>query len=418
MAKPKIDWSPENWPRLLHKLFTSYGLATTVLVFMTLVTLFGTYYQIDNGLFAAKQKYFHSYYIFHDLFGIIPVILPGGLLLMITLFINMVLGAIVKVKKRWRGAGPLISHCGMLMLLAGGYITHAFATDGYIALYPEMKSNRVQSYRKWQLEIIPVSEDTKAEKAWVIPTAALNKIEEGASGSIVLPELPFDVVVSNYAKNASPIPVSAPMAAKAEGKEIDGYKLFRLDEATEAAQNMPGCYVEFAAKKGKEKVEAILWAYSSGFTPGEKTMPFVFEIEGKKYAAQIAKKSWVVPFEVRLDKFIFDRHPGVSMARNYESRVTRLEKGQPDKALEIKMNEPMRYAGYTFFQESFGPANANPGDRMYSQFAVANNPADQWPLVALIITGIGLAIHFVIKLFEFINRSKRTRSAKLSSHES
>ena len=72
----------------------------------------------------------------------------------------------------------------------------------------------------------------------------------------------------------------------------------------------------------------------------------------------------------------------------------------------------MRYAGFTFFQESFGPANASPGDRMYSQFAVANNPADQWPLVALIITGIGLAIHFVIKLFEFTGRAKRTRSAK------
>ena len=37
------------------------------------------------------------------------------------------------------------------------------------------------------------------------------------------------------------------------------------------------------------------------------------------------------------------------------------------------MNEPMRYAGYTFFQESFGPAGAQPGDVMFSQFAVANN---------------------------------------------
>ncbi len=412
MANSKIDWSPGNWHRLIYRLFTAYGLATSVLIFMTLVTLLGTYYQVDHGLFAAKQKYFFSYLIKQPVFGSFNIVLPGGKLLMILLFINMTLGAVVKVKKRSRGIGLLISHCGMLMLLAGGFITHEMATDGNMVLYPEMKSNRVQSYRKWQMEILPIGDDNKADKAWIIPTAALEGIHENTAKNFGIPKLPFDVVVSNYTTNATPIPVSAPMAAQATGKEIDGYKLYPLAPAQENAANMPGCYVEFRAKEGGEKVDTILWAYSSGFFPGEKSMPFVFEIGGKKFAAQLVKKSWTVPFEVRLDKFIFERHPGVSMARNYESRVTRIEKDQPDKALEIKMNEPMRYAGYTFFQESYGPQGAGPGDRMFSQFAVANNPADQWPLYALIITGVGLGLHFLIKLFEYIERAKKSKSAK------
>jgi cytochrome c biogenesis protein ResB len=127
----------------------------------------------------------------------------------------------------------------------------------------------------------------------------------------------------------------------------------------------------------------------------------------QKYGALLAKKSWTVPFEVELDEFIFERHPGVSTARNYESRVTRFEEGKPDTPLEIKMNEPMRYAGYTFFQESFGPSGSEPGDEMFSQFAVANNPADQWPLWSLVITSIGLGIHFVIMLVTFTTRSKK-----------
>lgn len=54
-------------------------------------------------------------------------------------------------------------------------------------------------------------------------------------------------------------------------------------------------------------------------------MPFTFTVADQTTGALLVKKSWTVPFEVRLNKFIFERHPGVSTARNYESRVTRLK---------------------------------------------------------------------------------------------
>jgi len=140
-------------------------------------------------------------------------------------------------------------------------------------------------------------------------------------------------------------------------------------------------------------------------------MPFTFTIGDQLYGAILMKKSWTVPFTVKLDEFIFERHPGIMTARNYESRVTRFEEGQPEKPLEIKMNEPMRHGGFTFFQESFGPSGSQPGDEMFSQFAVANNPADQWPLYSLIVNGVGLGVHFLIMLVNFTTRS-RQRHAK------
>lgn len=51
-----------------------------------------------------------------------------------------------------------------------------------------------------------------------------------------------------------------------------------------------------------------------------------------------------------------------------------------------------------------------PGDEMFSQFAVANNPADQVSPWALIITGIGLSIHFLIMLVNFTVRSRNEKS--------
>jgi len=417
MASPSsraIDWSPQHWPVALYRFFTSFKLATIVLVLMTVVTLLGTLGQVDHGLHAAKEKYFHSFYFTDRVLGI-PVFLPGGMLLMLVLFVNMTLGALVKVKKRWKGAGLLISHVGMLMLLAGGFVTNQFSTDGYMALYPGMSSDRVESYREWQLEIVPLSKDGVAEKAWTYPAESLETMRSDEQRIIRNESLPFDLVINGYSPNAVPVPTSAPIAAGVIGKEIDGFKLSPEKASKEAEQNLPGCFLEIRPRGGGAPIEAILWAGSYRFDPREKPMPFTFTVDDQLYGALIMKKSWTVPFIVKLDEFIFERHPGVMTARNYESRVTRLEEGEADKPLEIKMNEPMRHAGYTFFQESFGPSGSQPGDEMFSQFAVANNPSDQWPLYSLIVTGVGLSVHFLIMLVNFTTRSRKRFSPSPAS---
>ncbi|MEM1442436.1 MAG: hypothetical protein AAGF67_08840, partial [Verrucomicrobiota bacterium] len=208
MASKPIDWSPSNWHRLLYQFFTSFKVATVVFVLMTLVTLFGTLAQVDQGLYAAKVKYFHSFF-FVEKIGGIPLLMPGGLLLMLILFFNMTLGAIVKVKKRWKGFGLLISHFGMLMLLAGGYVTWAFGTDGYMALYPGMQSNRVESYRNWQLEVFPLDENGQARQAWILPSDELQSIRVDEQRTYDADGLPFTVVVNGFTKNATPIPVTS-----------------------------------------------------------------------------------------------------------------------------------------------------------------------------------------------------------------
>lgn len=423
MSLSSDDFQPNNLPRLLYRLFSSYWLATTVLVFMTLVTLFGTLYQVEAGLFAAKQKYFHSWFIWHRLgdglplsgdwkwLGTIKLPLPGGFLLMLLLTINLTIGAIVKVKKRLKGVGMLIAHFGMIFLLAGGFVTYAFNREGYMALYEGQSGARVESYHHWQLEVIPLSDSGEADKALTITPEQLQSIGDDESRKFTSADLPFDVEVTQYLVNAMPIPVSAPIAAQATGREINGYKLLRQDRSKEEAQNLPAALVTFRPKEaGGSPVETFISARSSNFDPREQPMSFGFEMAGKKFAARLVKETWPVPFAVRLDKFIFERHPGVSMARNYESRVTRIEDGH-ERALEIKMNEPMRHGGYTFFQESFGPADAGPGEAMYSQFAVHNNPADQWPLWSLGVTTVGLLTHFGIRLIGHLARPRRGAAA-------
>ncbi len=68
----------------------------------------------------------------------------------------------------------------------------------------------------------------------------------------------------------------------------------------------------------------------------------------------------------------------------------------------IRMNEPMRRDGFTFFQASWGPQNAAPGARLFSVFEVVKNPADKWPEYALYVTTVGLLMHFGLMLVMFI----------------
>lgn len=423
------DFQPKNLPRLFVALFSSYWLAMVVLIFMTLITLFGTLYQVDHGLFAAKQKYFHSWFLLHYLrdgmplppslewIGTIPLPMPGGFLLMLLLTINLSIGAILKVRKRKKGIGMLIAHFGMIFLLVSGFVTFAFNREGYMALYEGQTGSRVESYRTWQLEILPLNEAGEADKALTIPYHDLETIREGEKREFHSADLPFDVVISDYTKNAVPVPVSAPISAQATGREVAGFKLLVQKPSKEAEQNLPAIIATFRPKSGSgEPVETILSARSANFDPRDGAMAFGFEIEGKRFAARMVKENWPVPFAVRLDKFIFERHPGVSMARNYESRITRIE-AAGERPLEIKMNEPMRHAGFTFFQESFGPADAAPGDAMYSQFAVHNNPADQWPLYSLLITTAGLLIHFGMRLFDHTSRPRRAGSESAPAGE-
>lgn len=78
------------------------------------------------------------------------------------------------------------------------------------------------------------------------------------------------------------------------------------------------------------------------------------------------------------------------------------------------MNEPMRYEGLTFFQASYGPPDARPGDEMFSVFEVVKNPADKWPEYSIYIVTFGMLVTFLTKLIVHVD----TVSRKRKNHES
>jgi hypothetical protein len=380
---------------LLKKAFlflSSYGFAVIILFFLLILTLLGTIYQIDHGLLAATQRYFESAYAIEYLFGVIPIPLPGVYLLMSLLFINVLFGALLRARKDWRRPGLLISHFGILMLIGYGFVTHHFSDRGHMRLYEGESSSRIQSYYDWELVI---TELEKGGKQYVIPPEVTNGLKSTGSGVFVDEGLPFEFHVKNFAENSSP--TAAPNAPGA----VDGILLQALDKDPQAEMNIAGAVVALVEPDGATQ-ETVLWGVSQE--------PWVTDVAGKPYSIDLRHVRSPVPFTIVLDKFTRELHPRTGIASNFQSTVTQVKEGV-GRQVEIKMNEPLRDSGFTFYQASWGPQNAGPNTRLFSVFEVTNNPAEQWPLWACYVITFGLLVHFCQKLFKYLRAEARRRAA-------
>lgn len=376
----------------LFNFFASYGFAVVLLILLTILTLFGTLEQADNSLYDVQNKYFNSFFLTHDLFGV-PIPLPGVYLLSVLLFINLVCGALIRVPKEWKKPGMLIAHGGILYMLVAGFVTYHFSTSGQMTLFPQERSNKYQSYYEWEIEIAEL-EDGLYGRHWVIPGEQFIDMDVEDTREFFHPDLPFDLMLENFVPNTMPQPTPGD-----EG--VEGFTIAPLPLEMEAAQNAAGAYAMVLNKEKQEVQSGLLWGFS--------VAPWIVTVEGKDYAIELRHRNWTLPFTITLDEFIRDLHARTTMASNFESVVTKAEPGQADRKINIRMNEPLRHKGYTLFQSGWGPQNAGPNDRLFSTFAVVKNPADQWPLYSCIVISVGLLIHFLQKLVSYLRAENRRR---------
>ena len=369
----------------------SLKLASVLLLLLMVLTFFGTLEQVDYGLHATIQKYFtwKNFIVIPDIRingKLLPIPLPGAYWVSALMFVNMLLGGVIRMKQNWKKAGIIVSHFGILFLLLGGFVTHHYSQRGNMALYEGETSDYAQSYHDYDIEIALLDDQGLATKVYIIGHELVAKIPSGKK-SIQLEhtELPFSFTASHFLKNCRP--QRAGPFSVGQTPVVDGYSLFKIktDKADEA--NLNGCYVK--ASNGEEFL-----LFSGAFEP------YVLQYEGKNYAISMRKSIWKMPFQVKLRDFNAEFFP-TGKPKKFESYVTRLENGVEEE-VKIYMNHPMRYQGYTFFQASWGPQGGGPQQRLYSVFEIVKNPSDQWPLYSILITSVGLIGHFGYMLGRFI----------------
>lgn len=119
----------------------SLRITVVCLLVLAVLTLWGTFYQVDYGLHAARRRFFGSWFLLAG--GFVPI--PGVKLIVTLLSVNLVAALTARLRYTWRTAGVVIVHYGVLVLFVGGGVTHYVARESSLTLV-EGQSSKV-AYR-------------------------------------------------------------------------------------------------------------------------------------------------------------------------------------------------------------------------------------------------------------------------------
>jgi len=395
--------SPRPIGRFLFDWLSGFGLATCLLLLMGLLTWFATLEQIDRGLHATLLKYFHwkSLFLLPEIKGkVVPLPLPGGYWVGALLLVNMTLGGVVRARKGWKHIGNLIAHGGIIFMLVAGGVAHHFEERGNMAIHPGASNDVAEDYIEHVIEVAEVDDSGELGTIHVIRGRHLTDLKGDKSRVFRFAGVPFALEVTGYLPNAAPIH-EFEMAPRSLERVIDGYYLLGREGEVNAERNTAGCYARLVTGETERSAPFIL--------SGMSFHPQTVVQDDRTFVISMRKRQWPMPFELRLDKFTADFHPGTKRPAKFISEVTRIEDGSEAK-VTIQMNEPLRYEGLTFYQASYGPQGAGPGEELFTVLEVVDNPADKWPEIALYIVTFGMLVAFLTKLVQFLMGQSRKRS--------
>ena len=306
--------------------FSSYALAIVLLVCLFLLTVFGTLYQVDHGLHAAKERFFASWFLWTEVGGLRLPTFPAGMTCMMILSINMLVGGLLRLKISRRTAGVVVVHLGIAFLLVSGLVKQWTADEGYISLAEGRVAEAFQSDHLWEVSVFEVTGADTVEEL-VIRHGEFEDLGRDQRRRFTSDDLPFDLLLSNFMPSATVQDAGAGRG----GVELDGFRLLAIPPDPEPGRNAAGLVVEISG--GGSSGRALLWGF--------QVTPWTFEAGGRIWAVDLRHARYKMPFRLRLEDFQKEDHPGMGMAKAYRSDVTKIE-DEREERVRIQMNEPLR----------------------------------------------------------------------------
>lgn len=432
-------------PDRVIKLFSSLRLTVVLLGLGILLVFLGTLAQVHEGTWNAQKIYFQSWVIIKPLIHhrYWPVILPGGYLIGTVLLANLILAHFkganwaqrnvgqvlahhvpllalvfvatwVAVRSPFVGmgffiallaldmwvsrAGPLkdtytgkklginFTHIGVVMLLFGQLATDQLAVESHLTFREGDKRSWSEKHRESELVFLK-DLDADQERVVAVPESLLAR-----KGELRDEKLPFVVRVQQYAPNsqlrdyAPMVDTNPPAATRGTGMKATVEPLPQAND--DKRRNLPYAVVELlqgSTSLGTWLVNVLLDAQE-------------VKVGGDTWRIALRPERIYRDFSLTLLDFTHDVYPGTEKPRDFRARV-RLEdpKSRENREVDIFMNNPLRYAGETFYQSSFDER-----DPRVTTLQVVRNPSWLTPYFGCGAVGYGLARHFLLYLVGFI----------------
>lgn len=354
-----------------------------------ILTLWGTIAQVQDGLYIAQEKFFHSFYFLA--LGFIPF--PGGQLVMWMLFVNVVAVMLIRFVYSWRNLGILVIHIGLLMFLVSGYIILNAAEESHVTLREGQATNVSSAFYDWELAVWEKPEErTDGKTVRDITSIDVRRLKKEVP--LPLEGMGLIITLHDYYRNANAYTTTGEDSRYRNASGVHKITATKLEKEPE--RNTPGVIFEVATPQGTEHI--ILY--------GAEKVPTVIQVGEKEYRFALRLKRYPLPFTLKLVEFIKEEHPGTDTARSFQSTVAIDTAGQW-REKPITMNNPLRHNEYTFYQSSF---SVDKFRNESSTLAVVKNSGRIWPYIATFVTFAGLVIHFVMAAVQ--SRRRKSKAVK------
>ena len=403
--------------------FTSLKLTAVLLAFAIILVFVGTFAQVDEGLYGAQAHYFKQWLVIGlHLFGHkIPLILPGGYLIGTLLLVNLVVTHIYRFRLTPKKIGIQLAHAGIILLLVGQLATDLLSRELQMHFTEGETRNYSDSGGACELVFISGDEATAVPERLLKPGAALQ-----------LASLPFTIKVQSKWHN-SDLNFRAPMLQNTPPLTTNGIARnfdFKpaADVKTMNQRNIPTAMLEFSTPAESlgtwvasdwagdaSLVEAVRNSYTQmGPDLAQKiatqlVAPQTIEAGGRKFTFLMRPERIYFPFSLTLLQATHTVYPGTDIPKDFRSRV-RIDNARTGerREVEISMNHPLRYGGYTYYQYQMdaGQTSQMAGRTPTSVLQVVRNPSWLTPYIGCAMVGVGVVIQFMYHLVGFVSKRK------------
>lgn len=349
-------------------------LASADVIFYTLpwlmvLVVLGTITQKELGLYEATEKYFNSIILW---LGPIPT--PGGLATIGFIAISLLIKFIFFSKWNRDQAGIIITHLGILLLLLGGLLTASLSREGFMIIPEGRNIDSVSDYHQRVMSITPENGETI-----FFQFDALEKDQD-----IEIENLGINIKILERCNNCS---AQAPSGKYKNLKGLaQNMELFPIPSEKEKEINFSGAILEVKSAHTPKEDGTYIVMEDIPKNP-------VFTTDLGETEISLGRAKTRLPFSITLQDFRKIDYPGTVKAREFESDLI-IQDGNISWPITIRMNEPLRYKGYTFYQSSF---EQRP-DIEVTVLSVVKNAGRAFPYISTLVIFLGLLIHFIIRM--------------------
>lgn len=341
-------------------IISSLELTVLLLFLLSLLVVWGTLYQVDNGIYAAQERFFNAW--FTMVAGIVPF--PVLKTIVILLSVNLLAAAFRKRPLSIVTAGLFIIHIGVVVLVAGTAVTSSLNKESAINLQEGQSTAEAFDFSSWQLTFF-----LKNAATTTIVRFDFDKLRPGQKLTLIPGIDP--IYLHTLHTNCG-------VMRNEEEQKILSFK--PLPPSTERGRNVPGCSIVL----GEEQY----FAYAG------LTYPVNFLLGDYSVQVSLLPEALALPLRMQLNRFEIQWHPGTTNARSYKSFLRVLGKNI-DREVVVEMNRPFRYGAYTVYQMGYTGTENN----YATTLAIVRNPLRYMPYISSCIIVIGMFIHFFVKMW-------------------